>query len=144
METRTLGQGLEVSALGLGCMGMSEGYGATDWDGAITTIRRALDLGVTLIDTADAYGAGHNEVLVGRAIAGRRSEVRLATKVGIDRSNGDDTWVLRWPGVDKRSRDLISRGIDHIFVSPGTSVTDAQYLPDPESDHPAVTADIEW
>ena len=66
-------------------MGMSEWYGAADWDESIATIHRALDLGVTFIDTADVYGAGHNEVLVGRAIHGRRDEVQLATKFGIDR-----------------------------------------------------------
>ena len=70
-------------------MGMSEWYGAADWDESIATIHRALDLGVTFLDTADVYGAGHNEVLVGRAIAGRRDEVQLATKFGIDRTSGD-------------------------------------------------------
>lgn len=69
MRNVSLG-GLTVSAQGLGCMGMSEWYGATDWDESIATIHRALDLGVTFIDTADIYGAGHNEVLVGRALAG--------------------------------------------------------------------------
>ena len=88
MRTTTLGQ-FTVSAQGLGCMGMSEWYGATDWDESIATIHRALDLGVTFIDTADIYGAGHNEVLVGRGIADRRDEVQLATKFGIDRSGGD-------------------------------------------------------
>ena len=68
MRTAQLGD-LTVSAQGLGCMGMSEFYGATDWDESIATINRALDLGVTFLDTADIYGAGHNEVLVGRAIA---------------------------------------------------------------------------
>ena len=77
---------LEVSAQGLGCMGMSEWYGAADWDESIATIHRALDLGVTLVDTADVYGAGHNEVLVGRAIHDRRDQVQLATKFGIDRT----------------------------------------------------------
>jgi len=73
MLERELGtSGLTVSALGLGCMGMSEFYGATDEDEAIATIRRALDLGVTFLDTADMYGVGKNEELVGRAIAGRR------------------------------------------------------------------------
>ena len=74
MRTTTLGQ-LTVSAQGLGCMGMSECYGATDWAESIATIHRALDLGVTFIDTADMYGAGHNEVLVGRGDRGppRRS-----------------------------------------------------------------------
>jgi aryl-alcohol dehydrogenase-like predicted oxidoreductase len=87
--------GLTVSAQGLGCMGMSEWYGQADWDESIATIHRALDLGVTFIDTADAYGAGHNEVLVGRAIHDRRDEVQLATKFGIDRSGGDDKRVIR-------------------------------------------------
>ena len=83
METRTLGtQGLEVSALGLGCMGMSEFYGRTDESEAIATIRRALELGVTFLDTADMYGWGANESLVGKAIEGRREDVVLATKFG--------------------------------------------------------------
>ena len=83
METRTLGiQGLEVSALGLGCMGMSEFYGRTDESEAIATIRRALELGVTFLDTADMYGWGANERLVGKAIEGRREDVVLATKFG--------------------------------------------------------------
>ena len=83
METRTLGtQGLEVSALGLGCMGMSEFYGRTDEGEAIATIRRALELGVTFLDTADMYGWGANERLVGKAIEGRRDDVVLATKFG--------------------------------------------------------------
>ena len=85
METVELG-GLQVSAQGLGCMGMSPGYGAGgDWDESIATIHRALDLGVTLLDTANVYGQGHNEVLVGRAIHDRRDRVQLATKFGIDR-----------------------------------------------------------
>ena len=83
IERRTLGsQGLEVSAQGLGCMGMSEWYGSRDEAESIATIQRALDLGVTLLDTADVYGIGENERLVGRAIAGRRDEVELATKFG--------------------------------------------------------------
>jgi aryl-alcohol dehydrogenase-like predicted oxidoreductase len=81
--------GLDVSAQGLGCMGMSEYYGPSDWDTSIATINHALDIGVTFLDTADQYGAGHNEVLVGRAITGRRDQVQLATKFGIDRSAGD-------------------------------------------------------
>jgi aryl-alcohol dehydrogenase-like predicted oxidoreductase len=76
---------LEVSAVGLGCMGMSEFYGETDEDQSIATIRRALDLGVTFLDTSDMYGSGHNERLVGRAIEGRRDEVQLATKYAIRR-----------------------------------------------------------
>ena len=83
METRTLGSaGLEVSAEGLGCMGMSEFYGSADEGEATATIQRALELGVTFLDTADMYGPFVNEELVGKAIAGRRDEVVLATKFG--------------------------------------------------------------
>src|SRR5579875_975429 len=90
MEQRKLGrQGLEVSALGLGCMGMSEFYGPGDDAESIATIHRALELGVTLLDTADMYGQGANEELVGRAIADRRDEVVLATKFGIVRNRED-------------------------------------------------------
>jgi aryl-alcohol dehydrogenase-like predicted oxidoreductase len=113
-------------------MGMSEGYGATDWDTSIATIRRALDLGVTLIDTADAYGAGHNEVLVGRAIAGRRDEVQLATKVGIDRSGGDVAWVLRGEPA------YIKRACETSLLRLGVDVIDLYYL-----HRPPQTAQIE-
>ena len=85
LATRTLGSGgaaMTVSALGLGCMGMSEFYGTPDESEAVATLHRALDLGVTLLDTADMYGPFTNEQLVGRAIAGRRDEVVLATKFG--------------------------------------------------------------
>jgi len=87
MHQRTLGvhSPLTVSALGLGCMGMSEFYGPGDDAESIATIHRALDLGVSFLDTADMYGSGANEELVGRAIAGRRDEVVLATKFGIVR-----------------------------------------------------------
>ena len=92
MQQRSLGsQGLVSSAEGLGCMGMSEFYGATDDAEAIATIHHALDLGVTMLDTADAYGPHTNEVLVGRAIAERRDEVLLATKFGIVRDPNDPT-----------------------------------------------------
>jgi aryl-alcohol dehydrogenase-like predicted oxidoreductase len=114
MRTAALA-GLTVSAEGLGCWGMSQVKAPVDWDSAIATIRRALDLGVTFLDTADVYAAGHNEVLVGRAIAGRRDEVQLATKVGIDRSIGE----LRFRGERayiKRSCEasLIRLGVEHI------------------------------
>src|SRR5688500_18655602 len=85
MEQRTLG-GLTVSAQGLGCMGMSEFYGPTDEAEGIATIRRALDLGVSMLDTADMYGPFTNELLVGKAIAGRRDEVVVATKFGNERA----------------------------------------------------------
>ncbi len=93
MKRLSLGkQGLEVSAQGLGCMGMSEFYGTTDETESIATIHRALDLGVTFLDTADMYGVGANERLVGKAIAGRRDEVDLATKFGNER-NPDGSWI---------------------------------------------------
>ena len=89
LGTRTLGRdGLEVSALGLGCMGMSQSYGAADRQESIATVHRALDLGVAFLDTSDVYGSGHNEELVGEAIAGRRDEVQLATKFSLSR-DGD-------------------------------------------------------
>ena len=118
METRALGaQGLRVSAIGLGCMGMSEFYGAADEGEAIATIHRALDLGVTFLDTADMYGPFTNERLVGRAIAGRRGEVVLATKFGNER-RPDGSWV----GVNGRPQyvrascdaSLARLGADHI------------------------------
>jgi len=86
MKMRILGsQGLEVSQLGLGCMGMSEFYGTTDEEESVATIHRALELGITFLDTADAYGPFTNEKLVGKAIADRRDEVVLATKFGNER-----------------------------------------------------------
>ena len=87
MKTRQLGtQGLTVSALGLGCMGMSEFYGTTDEQESIATIHRALGLGVNFLDTADMYGFGANEILVGKALKGQRERVIIATKFGIQRS----------------------------------------------------------
>ena len=116
ISTVNLG-GLTVSAQGLGCMGMSQWYGPTDWDESIATVRRALDLGVTLIDTANVYGAGHNEVLVGRAIHDRRDEVQLATKFGIDRDvSAGERRVHGKPKYVHASCDdsLIRLGVDHI------------------------------
>src|ERR1700688_446508 len=90
MEKRHLGtNGPEVSALGLGCMGMSEFYGARDDAESIATIHRALEVGITFLDTADTYGHGDNEILVGKAIRGLRNKIFLATKFGIIRSKAD-------------------------------------------------------
>ena len=116
MQTRHLGP-LAVSALGLGCMGMSEFYGTTDDDESVATIHRALDLGCTFLDTADMYGPFTNEQLVGRAIAGRRDEVTLATKFGNER-RPDGSWV----GINGRPEYVVAAcdaslqrlGVDHI------------------------------
>jgi aryl-alcohol dehydrogenase-like predicted oxidoreductase len=119
MNTRTLGnQGLAVSEIGLGCMGMSEFYGERDDDESIATIHRALELGVTLLDTADVYGPHTNEQLVGRAIAGRRDEVVLATKFGIvrDPEKAQARGINGRPEYVKQSCDASLRrlGVDHI------------------------------
>src|SRR3712207_127332 len=117
MQTRTLGQGLEVGAMGLGCMGMSEFYGRADEDEAIRTIHRALELGVTFLDTADMYGPFTNERLVGRALAGRRDDVVLATKFGNVRGeNGERLGIDGSPEYVRRACDasLQRLGTDHI------------------------------
>jgi len=117
MRQRALGQGLRVSALGLGCMGMSQSYGPGDDEESIATIRRALELGVTLIDTADMYGPFTNEQLVGRAIAGLRDEVVLATKFGNERRpDGSFVSVNGKPDYVRRACDasLARLGVDHI------------------------------
>lgn len=131
LHRTTLGTGaaaLEVSAQGLGCMGMSEYYGPTDWDTSIATIHRALELGVTFLDTADIYGAGHNEVLVGRGIAGRRDEVQLATKFAIDRSEGDANRRIRG------SRNYVRRAIEASLLRLGVDHVDLYYAHRPPQD----------
>ena len=116
MDRRTLGsQGFEVSAEGLGCMGMSYAYGAGDEEGGIATIHRAIELGVTLLDTAEIYGPYANEELVGRAVAGRRDEVEIATKFGFD-FKGETRGVDGSPENAARVCDESLRrlGTDHI------------------------------
>jgi aryl-alcohol dehydrogenase-like predicted oxidoreductase len=117
MQQRTLGQGLTTSALGLGCMGMSEFYGPGDDAESVATIHRALDLGITFLDTSDIYGPFTNERLVGGAIAGRRDEVVLATKFGIERlPDGTRVGVNGRPDYVRAACDasLQRLGVDHI------------------------------
>ncbi|MBB3725678.1 aldo/keto reductase [Nonomuraea dietziae] len=115
VPTRYLGE-LAVSAQGLGCMGMSHGYGATDDAQSIATLQHALDLGVTFLDTADFYGAGHNEELIGRAVAGRRDEVVLATKFGFANRLGEPTRVRGDAAYVRQACEASLRrlGVDHI------------------------------
>jgi aryl-alcohol dehydrogenase-like predicted oxidoreductase len=137
MNTRTLGpDGPEVSAIGLGCMGMSAFYGATDEDEALQTIHRALDLGCYFLDTSDMYGPHTNERLVGRAIKERRDEVFLATKFGIKLEQGDDGTPVRSidgsPDYVRSACDgsLQRLGVEHIDlyyqhrVDPNTPIED--------------------
>jgi len=133
MRTRTLGQDLIVSAQGLGCMGMSEFYGTGDEAESIATIHRALDLGVTLLDTADMYGPFTNEMLVGRAIADRRREVVLATKFGNERApDGTRIGINGRPEYVRSACEASLRrlGVDHIDlyyqhrVDPDTPIED--------------------
>jgi aryl-alcohol dehydrogenase-like predicted oxidoreductase len=117
MKTRKLGQGLEVSAEGLGCMGMSEFYGDADEGEAVRTIHRALELGVNFLDTADMYGPFTNEKLVGRAIADRRDQVVLATKFGNVRSEDGGRLGIRGDAEYVRQAcdaSLERLGVDHI------------------------------
>ena len=121
MKARALGsQGLSVSALGLGCMGMSWAYGAADEDEAVATIRRALDLGVTFFDTAEVYGPYANERLLGRALGADRERVVIATKFGFNIADG------RIEGLDSRPEN-VRRACEASLARLGTDRIDLLY-----------------
>ena len=120
IASRQLGaQGPQVSALALGCMGMSGMYGPADEAESIATIHAALDAGITLLDTGDFYGTGHNEMLIGRALRGRRDQALVSVKFGAMRAPGG-----AWVGVDARpaavknfaAYSLTRLGLDHIDI----------------------------
>ena len=133
IPTRTLGHdGPAVGAIGLGCMGMSEFYGPSEDAVSEQVIQQALDLGVSMLDTADMYGQGHNERLIGRAIQGRRTEVVLATKCGI-RREGQRRWhdnrpeYIRW-ACEQSLRRLGVETIDLFYLhrrDPGVPLEDS-------------------
>jgi aryl-alcohol dehydrogenase-like predicted oxidoreductase len=120
MKTRRIGP-LEVSAIGLGCMGMSIAYGARDEPGAIATVHHALDRGVTFIDTADVYGGGHNEELLSRALKGRRDQATLATKFGNTRTPEGKQVICGTP-------DYVAQACDASLARLKTDVIDLYYL----------------
>ncbi len=121
METRKIGnQGLAAGAIGLGCMGMSHAYGTGDEAESIATIHRALDCGVTLLDTAEVYGPHTNEELVGKAIRGRRDEVVLATKFGIVLGSG----AMQMDGSPANARRAVEGSLRRL----GVDVIDLYYL----------------
>lgn len=123
LSTRKLGsQGLQVSVIGLGCMGMSQSYGPADEAESIATLHRAIELGCTFLDTAEVYGAYANEELLGRALKGRRDEVTLATKFGFRIENG------RQVGTERDSRpDHIREALEGSLKRIGTDHVDLYY-----------------
>src|SRR5829696_4351575 len=125
MKTRTLGNDLAVSELGLGCMGMSAFYGTADEDEAIATIHRALELGCSFLDTAEMYGPFTNEELVGKAIAGNRDKWTIATKMGIRFAPTEDNLTNR---VLDGSPENVRNSIEGSLKRLGTDHVDLYYL----------------
>jgi aryl-alcohol dehydrogenase-like predicted oxidoreductase len=124
VEHRVLGaSGIRVSALGLGCMGMTSGYGTRDDEGSLKTLDRALELGIDFLDTSDVYGPYTNEELLGRALRGRRDRVVLATKAGLVREDLENYVLLR-----NARPDHLRRAIEASLQRLGTDVIDLYYL----------------
>jgi len=131
MKYRTLGrQGLKVSMVGLGCMGMSDFYGPHDEGESVATIHRAIELGVTFFDTADMYGPFTNEVLLGKALAGKRDKVVLATKFGVERNEAGD-----FLGINGRP-DYVRAACDASLKRLGVERIDLYYQHRPDPDVP--------
>lgn len=127
MRTRRLGQGLEVSAIGLGCMGMSHAYGGQEEAKSIATLRRAVEIGVTFLDTAEVYGPYANEILLGKALAGLRDKVTIATKFGFEIAPDAGDGVSRMVGLDGRPENA-KRVAEASLKRLGTEVIDLYYL----------------
>ncbi len=126
MKTRNLGSTLQVSAVGFGCMGLSHAYGGYDQGAAIDTLHRAVDLGVTLFDTAEVYGPFENEILVGKALAPFGDKVTIATKFGFRLSTDDADWgaIAGTDGRPEHAREVAEASLKRL----GTEVIDLYYL----------------
>src|SRR5437016_13044849 len=130
MQYRQLGQGFRVSAIGLGCSGMSADYGVPDDVESIATIDRAAELGVTMLDTSDAYAAGVNEELVGRAVKGLRDKFLIASKFGNIRGPGSQ------PGGVNVRADYVPVACEPSLKRIGADVIDHYYVHEPDPDVP--------
>ena len=124
MHKRKLGQGLEVSEIGLGCMGMSAFYGSADQDEGLATIQRTLELGIDFLDTAEMYGPFDNEKLVGKAVAGNRDAYVIATKFGVRPIRGEDG---EWTRVVDGSRENVRRSVEGSLERLGTDRIDLYF-----------------